>query len=215
MPETLAPTRIIIADDHAIFRDGLGRLLASQSDFSIVAEASDGNEAVSLTLKLKPDILLLDWLMPKSPGLEVLRQLAEQEMPVKVVLLTAEIGPPDINRALRLGVRGVVMKASPPEILLKTLRLVAKGERWVGGEALSSWAESEEHLKNPKLTSREMDVISEIRAGCSNREIARDLSISEETVKRHLSNIFDKLGVSTRLELAVLASDHDLFTRKT
>jgi two-component system, NarL family, nitrate/nitrite response regulator NarL len=205
------PIRIVIADDHAIFRDGLRRLLVGEKDFVVVAEASDGKEAVALARTLKPDILLLDLAMPRVPGMEVLRELAREELSVYTILLTAEIRPFEVTSALQLGARGIVLKASPPELLLKGIRSVCEGEYWVGGEILTALAQFEQGPgSNSGLTSRELEIISAIKTGNSNKEIALRLSISEETVKRHLSNIFGKLGVSSRLELAILASRHDL-----
>lgn len=209
MPKTAKPlVQILIADDHAIFRDGLRRLLVTQEDFAVVAEATDGKEAVSLTRELKPDVLLLDLAMPGVPGMEALRELAHDGLPVYIIVLTATIHPIEVAHALRLGARGVVLKASPPELLLKTIRSVCAGERWVGNEIVAGY--DTWHKSKMELTAREVDIISEIKAGNSNRQIALKLSISEETVKRHLSNIFEKLGVSSRLELALLASQHDL-----
>lgn len=205
------PIRILIADDHAIFRDGLCRLLATHDDFVVVAEAGDGKQAVSLTREHKPDILLLDLAMPQVPGMEVLRELAHDGPSVHTILLTATIHPAEVAQALRLGARGVVLKASAPELLLTSIRSVFDGVCWVGSEAFADWAQFGDRPRNKsELTPREVEIISEIKAGSSNREIALTLSISEETVKRHLSNIFEKLGVSSRLELAILAGRHDL-----
>jgi two-component system, NarL family, nitrate/nitrite response regulator NarL len=204
------PIRLIIADDHAIFRDGLRRLLATQPDFQVVGEASDGKEAISLAQSMKPDVLLLDLAMPRVPGMEVLRELSRQEMPVRTILLTAAIQPFAVTSALQLGARGIVLKASPPEMLLKSIRSVHEGQFWVGSEPVSSWAKPGQSTSGFGLTSREVEIISAIKKGSSNREIAGQLAISEETVKRHLSNIYGKLGVSSRLELAVLASEQHL-----
>jgi len=205
------PIRIIIADDHAIFRDGLRRLLATQPDFDVVGEASDGKEAITLAQQLKPDVLLLDLAMPRVPGMEVLRELSREETPVRTLLLTAAIQPFAVTTALQLGARGIVLKASPPEMLLKSIRSVHEGQFWVGSEPVSSWARTGQGSSNAYgLTSREIEIISAIKQGSSNREIAGQLAISEETVKRHLSNIYGKLGVSSRLELAVLASEQHL-----
>ena len=205
------PIRIIIADDHAIFRDGLRRLLATQPDFDVVGEASDGKEAITLAQQLKPDVLLLDLAMPRVPGMEVLRELSREETPMRTLLLTAAIQPFAVTTALQLGARGIVLKASPPEMLLKSIRSVHEGQFWVGSEPVSSWARTGQGSSNAYgLTSREIEIISAIKQGSSNREIAGQLAISEETVKRHLSNIYGKLGVSSRLELAVLASEQHL-----
>jgi two-component system nitrate/nitrite response regulator NarL len=146
--------------------------------------------------------------MPGVPGMEALRELAHDGLPVYIIVLTATIHPIEVAHALRLGARGVVLKASPPELLLKTIRSVCAGERWVGNEIVAGY--DTWHKSKMELTAREVDIISEIKAGNSDRQIALKLSISEETVKRHLSNIFEKLGVSSRLELALLASQHDL-----
>lgn len=205
------PIRIVIADDHAIFRDGLRRLLATQPDFQVVAEASDGKEAISLAIEFRPDVLLLDLAMPRVPGMEVLRELAHQNAMVNTILLTAAIQSFAVSSAFQLGARGIVLKASPPELLLKSIRAVCAGQFWVGSEPVPIWARAGQVPdRGFGLTTREVEIISAIREGNSNREIANRLAISEETVKRHLSNIFSKLGVSSRLELAVLASEQRL-----
>jgi len=188
--------RIVIADDHAIFRDGLRRLLATQEDFHGLAEASDGKEAIALAKDLRPDVLLLDLAMPRVPGMEVLRELAHQQAAVRTILLTAAIQPFAVTSALQLGARGIVLKASPPEMLLSSIRSVCEGQFWVGSEPVAAWARSgQTSTSGFGLTSREIEIISAIKEGSSNREIASKLAISEETVKRHLSNIYGKLGV--------------------
>src|SRR5438046_7286170 len=203
--------RIVIADDHAIFRDGLRRLLATQEDFRIIGEASDGKEAIELAKELRPDVLLLDLAMPRVPGMEVLRELAHQQAAVRTILLTAAIQPFAVTSALQLGARGIVLKASPPEMLLSSIRAVHEAQYWVGSEPVAVWARTgQASTSGFGLPSREIDLISGITEGSSNREIASKLAISEETVKRHLSNIYGKLGVSSRLELAVLASEQHL-----
>jgi len=206
-----APIRIMIADDHAIFRDGLRRLLVGEKDVTVVGEASDGKEAVALANEINPDVLLLDLAMPRVPGMEVLRELSRGKNSVYTILLTAAIQPFEVTSALQLGARGVVLKASPPEMLLKGIRSVYEGNYWVNGELLAASAQyGQDDKVGASLTSREREIISAIRAGNSNKEIAAKFSISEETAKRHLSNIYAKLGLSSRLELANFANRHNL-----
>src|SRR5437868_9802054 len=216
------PIRIVIADDHPIFRDGLRRLLEAEPDLKVIGEAQDGTEAVKLARQLKPDILLLDLAMPRMPGLEALREMSSgsNSNAVRVILLTAAAEKKQIVEALQLGARGVVMKDSATQLLLKAIHTVMAGEYWVGREAVSnlmgylqtkmkSTAE-EDKRKKFGLTPREIEIVSAVVAGFANKEIAEYFKISEDTVKHHLSNIFDKLGVSTRLELALFAVNQNL-----
>ncbi|PYV18504.1 MAG: DNA-binding response regulator [Acidobacteria bacterium] len=211
--------RIVIADDHPIFRDGLRRLLQSEG-MRVVGEAPNGEEAVKMARQLIPDVLLLDVAMPIKPGLEALRELAEAKTPVRTILLTAAIERTQIVEALQLGARGVVLKESATQMLIKSIQAVLRGEYWVGRESVSDLVQTLRELMPPAgaeakkvkfgLTPRELEIISAIVAGYSNRDIAQKFSISEQTVKHHLTNTFDKLGVSTRLELALFAVNHGL-----
>jgi two-component system nitrate/nitrite response regulator NarL len=215
--------RIVIADDHPIFRDGLRRLLEAEPDLKVLGEAADGAEAVKLARQLKPDILLLDLAMPKHPGLEALRELSvgtPGSNPVRVILLTAAAEKGQIVEALQLGARGVVLKDSATQLLLKAIHTVMAGEYWVGRESVSNLVQylrtlmqsSSDEARQRKfgLTPRELEIVSAVVAGYSNKEIAEYFKISEDTVKHHLSNVFDKLGVSTRLELALFAVNQAL-----
>ena len=216
------PIRIVIADDHPIFRDGLRRLLEAESDLKVIGEACDGAEAVKLAQQLKPDILLLDLAMPRMPGLEALRELSTSSgaNSMRVILLTAAAEKKQIVEALQLGARGVVLKDSATQLLLKSIHTVMAGGYWVGRESVSNLVQylrtlvqsSGEDARQKKfgLTPRELEIVSAVVAGYSNKEIASYFKISEDTVKHHLSNIFDKLGVSTRLELALFAVNQSL-----
>lgn len=212
-------TRILIADDHTIFRDGLRRLLESESEFQVVGEAADGAEALQLVQQLKPDVLLLDLAMPRMPGLETLRELSSQGSTVKVILLTAAIEKRQIVEALQTGARGVIMKDAATQLLLKGIRTVMGGQFWVGREAVADMVgylrdKAAQQPPSPAkaygLTKRELEILSTIVSGLSNKEIAQKFSLSEDTVKHHLTNIFDKVGVSSRLELALFAINHHL-----
>ena len=212
--------KILIADDHPIFRDGLRRLLESEDGFKVVGEACDGVEAVEFARTMKPEILLLDLAMPRRPGLEALRELSHNSVPVRVILLTAAAEREQIVEALQLGARGVVLKDCGTEILMKSIHAVLAGEYWVGREPVSNLLQylrglldSSTKISRQKrfgLTPRELDIVSAVVAGYANKEIAEHFKISEDTVKHHLSNIFDKLGVSTRLELALFAVNQAL-----
>jgi DNA-binding NarL/FixJ family response regulator len=216
------PIRILLADDHPIFRDGLRRLLEAEPDLKVIGEACDGAEAVKMARQLKPDVMLLDLAMPRMPGLEALREMSSgpASNSVRVILLTAAAEKKQIVEALQLGARGVVLKDSATQLLLKSIHTVMAGEYWVGRESVSNLVQylrnlvqsSGEEAKQKKfgLTPRELEIVSAVVAGYSNKEIAEYFKISEDTVKHHLSNIFDKLGVSTRLELALFAVNQAL-----
>jgi DNA-binding NarL/FixJ family response regulator len=209
--------RILIADDHAIFRDGLRKLLEGASDISIVGEASNGLECVKMLAKFRPDVLLLDLRMPEKDGWSVLEKLNFDSLPTRTIVLTAAEDDRDVIRAMRLGARGLVLKRSASDLLVKSIRKVYNGEIQLDNrmtteviDAFKKSAESGQRREKPLLSDREKEIVQLVAQGLGNRTIGEKLFISENTVKNHLQNIFDKLGVSDRLELALYAIHHQL-----
>ena len=214
MAKTKSSIRVAIADDHPIFRDGVRKLLESEEDISVVGEVSSGAECPAMLAKLKPDILLLDLRMPDKDGLTLLEEMNFDTLPTRVVVLTATEDDRDVVRSMRLGARGVVLKQSASDLLIKSIRKVAGGEIWLDkrmtAEVMKAFSKSTEtgRREKPLLSDREKEIVQLVAQGFRNREIGEKLFISEQTVKNHLHNIFDKLGVSDRLELALYAIHH-------
>jgi two-component system nitrate/nitrite response regulator NarL len=214
------PIRIVVADDHPVVRFGVKNMLEDEAGFEVVGDAEDGDTAITQTIELEPDILLLDLQMPRLPGLEALRAIMSKSPRVKIIMLTSTISTQQIIEALQIGARGIVLKDAVAGDLSKALRAVLSGDYWIGGErvanlltalnALMKQVAAGPEKKTYGLTPRELEVVTCIVEGCSNKDVAKQFVISEETVKRHLSNIFDKTGVSTRLELALFAIAHKL-----
>ena len=208
--------RVLVADDHPVVRIGVRQLLESVPDVTVVGEAPDGRDALTQIWNLRPDVLLLDLHMPNLPGLEKLRELADAAF-LRTVLLTAQVEDKDILEALQLGARGVVLKTAAHLELADCLRAVAAGGYWLRGRAVTNLVTELEALVRAqrntpasriKLTPRELEVVRAVVHGGTNRDIATQLGITEDTVKRHLTNVFDKTGVSSRLELALFALHH-------
>jgi DNA-binding NarL/FixJ family response regulator len=214
MPRT-RHVRIAIADDHQIFRDGLRRLLETEPGFEVVAEAVDGLDASRIVRDAHPDVMLLDVAMPRMGGVEALTTM--QEAATRVILLTAGIEPSELLRAIQLGARGVVLKESATRLLIEGIHRVMDDKYVIGAGVAEDREQAARQVgrEQPRqygLTPRELEIVSAIVSGDGNRDIAERLSISLQTVKHHLTSIFDKTGVSTRLELALFAIRHGLVT---
>ena len=204
---------IVIADDHAVLRESLSALLNTQPDLEVVGKAANGVEALDLVQKHEPAILVLDLFMPGGDGFEVLRTLDRAHSRVASVVLTASENQPDYVQVVRLGARGLVLKGEGPERLFSAIRAVANGElafsEDIAQQVLSSMAgqarQQEEPTNLKRLSERERQIAALIARGLKNKDIGRELGISENTVKRHLQSIFNKTGARDRLELAVMA----------
>jgi DNA-binding NarL/FixJ family response regulator len=203
--------RIVIADDHSILRESLAALLASQKDLDVVGCASSGKQALELVQSLAPDVLVLDLFMPDTNGFDVLRTLESSGRHIASVVLTGSENQPDYVQVVRLGARGLVLKADDPRKLFSAIRAVANGDlafseelaQAVIGAMVTENRPSAQSLA--RLSERERQIAALVANGRKNRDIAQELNISENTVKRHLQSIFNKTGVRDRLELAVLA----------
>lgn len=212
--------RIVLADDHPIVRDGLKKLLLLEDDFEVVGEAGDGREVLDRVQELDPDILLLDLRMPNLDGLSALQALQQTNKRTRVIVLTASEDKNEFVKAMKLGCSGIVLKQTAPDLIVKSIRKVHSGEIWLdshttaavmrqfstgldtGGAGGGRGGSGRE--RNP-LSAREREIVALVAQGYKNKEMAEKMFISEQTVKNHLHNIFDKLGVSDRLELALYA----------
>src|ERR1700685_1744745 len=209
--------RIVIADDHPIVRDGLKKLLLLEDDFEIVGEASDGREVLDRVQELDPDVLLLDLRMPNLDGLSALQALQQTNKRTRVIVLTASEDKNEFVQAMKLGCSGIVLKQTAPELIVKSIRKVHGGEIWLDSHTtaavmrqfaapgeISGGGSGKTRERSP-LSQREREIVQLVAQGYKNKEMAEKMFISEQTVKNHLHNIFDKLGVSDRLKLALYA----------
>jgi DNA-binding NarL/FixJ family response regulator len=221
-----AMIRILIADDHPIVRDGLRRLLSMEDDFEIVGEAADGETTVQLAEKFAPDVLLLDLRMPGVDGFGALQRLQKSSRKTRVIILTASEDKNEYVQAMKLGCSGIVLKQTAAELIVKSIRKVHAGEIWLDsnttaavmrqfstGPEAGSQGGARARDRSP-LSNREREIVALVAQGYKNKEMAEKMFISEQTVKNHLHNIFDKLGVSDRLELALYAIHKGLHTEE-
>jgi DNA-binding NarL/FixJ family response regulator len=208
--------RVVLADDHPLFLDGLDQLLKSAGDFDVVGRANEGAEAVSLVEALVPDLLVLDLRMPGMDGIAVIRELRRRGLTTRIVVLTAVLGEQELLEAVRHDVGGAVLKEMAPRLLLECLRKVHAGGRWVENRAVRAALEStlrrETGLREAAkdLTPREIDLVRMVASGLRTKEIALRLNITEGTVKTHLHNVYTKLHLQTRVAVRQYAEEKGL-----
>ena len=189
------PIRVLAVDDHALLREGIATLLAAQPDMKLVAEASNGREAIEQYRIHRPDVILMDLQMPEMNGVDAMIAICSEFPAARVIVLTTYTGDVQVMRALKAGARGYLLKNLLRKELLETIRLVHAGQKRIPPEVASQLAE---HATDETLSAREIEVLRLVSGGNANKEIAAQLSITEETVKGHVKNILAKLGANDR-----------------
>lgn len=199
--------RLLIADDHPITREGLALILSAQVDMTVVAQASDGNEALALFRKHLPDVGILDLQMPAMNGTLAAENIIHEFKDAKILILTTYDGDEDIYRAIHAGAKGYLLKDAPRDEVLRAIRAVHNGRRFVSPTVGAKLAD---RMIAPSLTGRELEILRLVAGGKANKEIAYDLGLSEGTIKSHVNSITSKLGVNSRTEAALVAHKRGL-----
>jgi len=217
----MVPIKIVVADDHTLFREGIRRILSLEKDILVVGEASRGDEVIKIVERAKPDVLLLDVKMPRSDVVQTLLEIKEKNVGTKVLILTAFSEDETVLNAAKGGARGYVLKGIDFPTLLQAIKTVHKGGLWIDNEMPA--AEAFEEIARAQmgatdvtmvddaistLTKRETEILKLVAEGLTNEEIGKKIFISEKTVKTHLTNIFDKLKVNNRFKAALLIMGH-------
>ncbi len=210
--------RVLIADDHSMVRQGIKQILELEKDITVIAQASNGDEAVKMARECKPDIILMDINMPNTNGLQAIQELKQDKDPFKIIVLTIHEDREYLFKTLQMGAEGYILKDSEPSVLIEAIRNVNSGQSFIQPnmtkELVKEFTRVTLHEKDKteenSLTAREIEVLGLIAEGLINKEIAKQLYISEKTVKNHVSNIFKKLNVSDRTQAAIYAFKHNI-----
>jgi DNA-binding NarL/FixJ family response regulator len=205
-----APVRLLIADDHPIVRAGFEGMLAGQPDLEVVGEAENGEEAVTLAQRLRPDVVLMDLRMPVVDGVEATNRIKEEDPKANILVLTTYDSDADILRAIEAGATGYLLKDTPREDLFRAIRAAARGEPVLAPSVTARLMQRAQTPARTALSGREIEVLELVARGGSNKELARDLHLSEATVKSHLIHIFDKLGVTDRTAAVTVALERGI-----
>ena len=212
MPE---PIRVLVVDDHVVVREGLRTFLRLQDGIEVVGEAADGLEAVAEAERLQPDVVLMDLVMPEVDGVEAMRRIGERVPSARVIVLTSFAEDDKLLPAIRAGAAGYLLKTAPPQEVVRAIRAAQAGDAVLdppaAGRLLAALAAGP--LERPALTPREREVLALVARGLANKRIARELGISEKTVKTHVGRVLHKLGVADRTQAALYAVRHGLAQR--
>jgi DNA-binding NarL/FixJ family response regulator len=200
--EESANIRVLSVDDHPLLREGIAAIIESQADMTLVSQASSGAEAVQRFREFQPDVTLMDLRLPDFSGIEAMIAIRTEFPQARIIMLTTFEGDVEIERSLRAGARGYLLKSTPPNELVEAIRQVFAGKKRVPPNVAAQLAE---HISSENLTVREIDVLRQVSGGNRNRDIAELLFISEETVKVHIKHIMEKLGASDRTQAIAIA----------
>ncbi|MBN3878075.1 MULTISPECIES: response regulator [unclassified Nostoc] len=194
--------RILIVDDHSIVRQGLATIINRDPEMTVIAQAEDGQQAITLFREYQPDVTLMDLRMPQMPGVEAITAICAEFKAARIVVLTTYDGDEDIYRGLQAGAKGYLLKDAKPNELLSAIRTIHRGQQYIPPEV---GAKLVQRMSNPELSERELDVLRLMAQGMSNLEISSTLSIGESTVKSHVNRILSKLGVNDRTQAVIIA----------
>ncbi|WP_199336848.1 response regulator [Oscillatoria sp. FACHB-1407] len=201
-PHLTPQIRVLIADDHSIFRQGLATIIDRNPEMQVIAQADDGQQAIALFREHQPDVTLMDLRMPQVGGVEAITAICAEFKSARIIVLTTYDGDEDIYRGLQAGAKGYLLKDSKPDELLDAIRIVHRGQQYIPPDV---GAKLVQRMGNPELSERELEVLRSMAQGMTNQDIAAALNIGESTVKSHVNRILGKLGVSDRTQAVIIA----------